>query len=765
MTKGDLLWYDQIGNLDLFWPGGPRLHGLSAEVRVEGGVLSLPGDEPTCQIGADRAEWRHDRRWLKAVWRWQAMNDGWDVWLEVTNSARRSIHLEALDPLRVLICDLRAPVTPAFYQHGWSSCTPTFARHPAGEFYVDPGTPDYQMAHQPHLRPGHGDEFISEWVTVIKSPTGSLLMGFVTAADQLASIRWDEPQLLTRCWLDGAELKPGQTVRSERLWVKVGSDPVALLEAWAERMGREMDARIERRPAEGNNVTSPQPGGANAKATTGWSTRYHFFGTDRASDTEANLALIEENDLPLDVILVDDGYQAAVGDWLAVNDKFPDGMGALAGRIRAAGRVPGIWTAPFGAAADSRLFAEHPDWFIHDEADQPVLAWRHQQRSECYALDPTHPGAAAWLADIFGTMRREWGYEFFKIDFIFAAALAGRRHDPTATRASSLRRGVEIIRQAIGDDAFLLGSGAPLGVCVGLVDGMRVGPDVAPYWSPNREDLSFPAQQNALRNSITRAPFHNRLWLNDPDCLMIRSRGDDSSLLLNEVRSHVALVALLGGLTLDSDDLTRVRGGRLKYLRQALPPTGVSARPVDLFDNALPRTLVLPVEREWGHWWVVGLINWSDETVETTLRPADLGLPPDRYHVYNYWRRRYLGLVRDEVKIPQHQRHETLVLLLKPVQELPDLLATTFHVCQGAVEVTGVEREQKNGAVSLRVRLEKSGKQFGALLFTVPEGWRATDAFVDDRRRRLSTSADGVVSLGFSLSGPATVDVDFERIT
>jgi hypothetical protein len=186
---------------------------------------------------------------------------------------------------------------------------------------------------------------------------------------------------------------------------------------------------------------------------------------------------------------------------------------------------------------------------------------------------------------------------------------------------------------------------------------------------------------------------------------------------------------------------------------------------VDLFDNALPRTLVLPVERDWGNWWVVGLINWSDETVETTLRPADLGLPPDRYHVYNYWRRRYLGLVRDEIRIPRHQRHETLVLLLRPVQELPDLLATTFHVCQGAVEVTGVEREREDGKVSLRVRLEKAGRQFGALLFTVPEGWQATDARVDARRRHLSPSEVGVVSLGFSLSGTATVDVEFERIT
>ncbi len=759
------MWQGQSANLDLAWPGGPRLHGLSAEVHSEGHALSLPGDVPHCQIGPDRAVWHLEARGMRIAWQWQSTGDGWDAWLEVTNTDRRAVHLEALDPLCVVSCDLGAFSTPVFYQHGWGSWTPTFARHLDGDHYVDPGTPDYQVCHQPHHRPGHGDDFISEWVTVIQPtrPKGefsnlpiypSLLVGFVTAAHQLASIQSDEPLLTARCWLDGTELGPGQTLRSERLWLKAGDDPLALLEAWATRTGQEMDARVFGKSFDKLRTVLRTP-------PTGWCTWYHFFGTDKASDTEANLAFIAENDLPLDVILVDDGYQAAVGDWLSVNAKFPGGMKALADRIRASDRIPGIWTAPFGAAAGSRLFTEHPDWFIRDEQGQPVVVWRHQLAVECYALDPTHPGAAAWLADTFRALRQEWGYQFFKIDFTFAAAVPGRRYDPTATRASSLRRGVEIIRQAIGDDAFLLGCGAPQGVCVGLVDGMRVGPDVAPYWSQPWNDLSMPAQVNALRNSIARAPFHNRLWLNDPDCLMVRRKGNDSTLSLEEVRSQVALAAQLGGLTLDSDDLARVRPGRLKYLRQALPPTGIAARPLDLFEHELPRTLLLPVEREWGRWWVAGLINWSAKTVETTVRPADLGLPPGPYHVYHYWRRRYLGLLQDKVTIPHHQSHETLVLLFKPAREQPDLLTTTFHVCQGAVEVSGIERRAARGELHLRVALEKAGRQFGELLFTAPGSWHATAARVDGAQRRLRTFAPGVVGLGLTLAGSATVEIDF----
>ena len=746
MANGDLLWYDQVANLDLFWPGGPRFHGLSAEVHVEGRVLSLPGEEPHCQIGADRATWHLEAHALRIVWRWQSSGDGWDVWLEVTNTGRRAIHLHALDPLRVLVCDLRESATPLFYQHGWSSWTPTLVRKPDGEHYVEPGNPEYQIAHQPHGQLGYENVFESEWVTVLKSPTGSVLLGFVTAADQLASIRLDEPQLITRCWLDGAELGPGQTVRSERLWIRVGNDPLALLENWAARLGSTMHARLGR------------------SRRTGWCSWYQFFGTNTASDIEANLTFIDDHDLPLDVILVGDGYQTAIGDWLSINEKYPDGMRALADRIRDSGHVAGIWIAPFGATAESRLYLDHPDWFIRDDGGRPVVAWRHQLSADCYALDATHPDAAAWLHETFRTLRREWGYTFFKIDFTFAAAIHGRRHDPGATRAQSLRRGVEIIRQAIGDDAFLLGCGAPQGVCIGLVDGMRVGTDVAPYWSPAYEDLSLPAQQNALRNSITRAPFHNRLWLNDADCLIVRHSGNDSDLSLNEMRSQVALVALLGGLVLDGDDLTQMRPGRLQVLRKALPPSGVSARPLDLFDQELPQTLVLRVEREWGRSWVLGLVNWSDKTVKTVVRPAELGLPHDHYHVFDFWRRKYAGVCCGEITIPRHRAHETLVLLLKPVSDQPDFLTSTFHVCQGAVELSKMMRWESGDGMGLQLVLDKAGRQFGELFFAVPDGWQATGARVNGRRRRVKTITPTIVGLGFTLVGAATVDLEFVRV-
>jgi alpha-galactosidase len=683
---------------------------------------------------------------LRAEWRWEADEQGFRVWVELTNETRGPLHLEEID---VLAAPLTWPDDVggdlAFFQNGWQSWSPTFARNLGESLYTDPGTPGYRAMHQPHPLEGD-DELSSEWVTVLGPRSGgaALLAGFVTAGDQLAELRWHtaDMDLVARCHLDGVQLPPGASARSEVLSLQAGPDALELLEEWAGVLGEEMQARIPENPP------------------TGWCTWYYFYGENTSQHVLENVVAIRRHELPLDVILLDDGYQTAIGDWLSLDRyKFLDGMGPVAQTIRRAGHTLGIWTAPFGAAANSKLFTDHPDWFLRDEADEPVLGWVHWG-TECYALDCTHPEVLAWLKETFGRMREGWGAEFFKVDFLFAAARPGRRHDPLATRAQALRRGLKAIREAIGEEAFLLGCGAPLGTCVGLVDGMRIGPDVDPNWHPIwRHDLSMPSTESALRNSITRAFMHGRLWANDPDCVLVRQRGTDLDLVLNEMRTLSAVTALLGGVTIDSDHLPGIRSGRLKYLRQLLPPTDLSARPLDLMANELPRLLLLEVERDWGCWWVVGSINWDDQTTETRISLEELGLPEGEYHVYHYWRRRYLGVVEDAVTVERHQPHETAVLLFKLVSDRPDLLTSTFHVCQGAAEVTGVETSEDGEETVLSVSMFKRGSQFGQLLFALPEGWTAVEARVDGLKRPLVEDVPGILSLGFTLEGEAEVDL------
>ena len=765
--RGRLTLYPESGTCDVIFEAAPVLQGATTAVSYRlngrGKQLSLRGPGMSYGIGQAEVELSRADGHIRLDWRLRPgeAKEGLTLWLEVTNVGDQPVQVDELRVLTLSAEDgaltLGAPARYwSVYQNGWQSWSPTFARHADNGTYVDPQNEDYRIKHQPHP-PVEG--ISSEWVTVItpRPPLSqgqgmmSLLVGFVTAADQLAEVRLslgDGPafaRLEAVCYADGVTLQPGERLFSEQLTLACGKDPLALLENYAARLGETMRARQPESPL------------------TGWCTWYYFYGENTAADVLANLRIIEEERLPLDYVLVDDGYQAAIGDWLNVDtDKFPAGMAALARQIKAAGRRPGIWTAPFGVEADTPLVTAHPDWLLRDEAGEPVVAWTHMGRGPIYALDLTHPQVQARLTDTFRTMRQEWGYELFKIDFLFAAALPGRRHDSQTTRAQALRQGVALIRQAIGEDAFLLGCGAPLGPCVGLVDGMRIGPDVAPNWKPFWQDLSMPSMENALRNVLTRTFAHNRWWANDPDCLLIRTRDDESDLKLNEMRTATTLIGLSGGLAFLSDNLVTLRRGRLKYLRQILPPLGEAARSLDLFENEMPRLLVLPIVRTWGEWVVVACVNWEDHTVSTTLELAALGLPAGRYHAYNYWRRRYLGQVESSLTIERHQPHETVLLLVKPVSDRPELLTSTFHIAQGAVEIADVAWqgtwEEKR---TLTLRLEKAGEQYGQLLFAVPADYRVIEARVNGRRRRVSRIAAGVVGMGFTLRDVAHLELDF----
>jgi alpha-galactosidase len=225
--------------------------------------------------------------------------------------------------------------------------------------------------------------------------------------------------------------------------------------------------------------------------------------------------------LPFDVVQIDDGWQPRVGDWEAGPD-FPAGMAALAEYIGDRGFRAGLWLAPFIASADSRIFAERPHLFLRDREGAPVVAG-HNWGGPYHALDTTAPETIEHIVDVFGQVM-SWGYDYLKLDFMFAGALPASRHRDMP-REQAYREAVTLIRELVGDQTYLLGCGVPIIPSIGVFDGVRVGPDTAPYWY-NREradDYSTPAARNALVTSL------HRLWLRgafelDPDVVYFRAR-------------------------------------------------------------------------------------------------------------------------------------------------------------------------------------------------------------------------------------------------
>ena len=398
---------------------------------------------------------------------------------------------------------------------------------------------------------------------------------------------------------DEIALDPGDTIPTEPVWLASGWSENDLLAAYASAVGAAMGARVA------------------ARNPIGWCSWYYYFTRVTEDDVLDNLRALAElrSRYPCNYIQIDDGYQAEIGDWLIANGKFPHGMAWLAEQIRNTGFDAGIWTAPFLARSGSRLLAEHPEWFVKNRRGRPRFALYNPlwgKWGNCYALDTTHPEALDWVRRTFGTIAREWGYRVLKLDFLYAAALPGCRHDPRATRAAALRRGLEAIREAVGDEVFLLGCGCPLAPAIGVVDAMRIGPDVAPFWTnfgsrvPCR-DLHGLATKHAIRNTLTRAFMHRQWWLNDPDCLMVRDA--ETELTADEVRSLATVIAATDGMIVLSDRIDRLSEERLGVLSRTQQLCGGHAHVVDLFRGDLPELVVSRTPER----TVVAVFNFADE--------------------------------------------------------------------------------------------------------------------------------------------------------
>ncbi len=183
-----------------------------------------------------------------------------------------------------------------------------------------------------------------------------------------------------------------------------------------------------------------------------------------------------------------------------------------------------MWLAPLIAVESSELFQKHPGWFIRKSNGNFVSAG-FNWGEPVYALDTTHPDALAWLANLMKQVRA-WGFDYIKLDFLYAGALPGVRH-VEMPREAAYRHGLTVIREALGE-AFFLTCGAPILPSLGLCDAMRVGPDVSASWEDRRDAVllynpTTPGARNAIRTTI------NRLWLKplvqtDPDVAYFRSR-------------------------------------------------------------------------------------------------------------------------------------------------------------------------------------------------------------------------------------------------
>lgn len=378
---------------------------------------------------------------------------------------------------------------------------------------------------------------------------------------------------------------------SESLVVLVGADRNVLLSEFADRI---------------QSHHMPQP---KQPRVTGWCSWYHYYAEVTEADITENVQQMQTRQPKLQFVQIDDGYQAAMGDWLTASPRFPGGLRPLLNEITAAGREPALWVAPFIAETESEIFRSHPEWFVNDEHGAPLPAervtyggWRC---TPWYMLDGTHPEVQQHLRQLFAHLRHELGIRYFKLDANFWGAIhGGHFYDKQATRIEAYRRGMQAIAQGVGEGAFLLGCNAPIWPSLGLVHGMRVADDV---------ERSGHRIRQIAREIFSRAWQADRLWQLDPDCLCLLDIPGQSASDA-EYSFHAASLVACGGMLLLGDRLANLQHHEEQVVAGLLKLAEANAPAARFVDEGYACGVI-----PWQQGELRCYFNWNEEPLTIAL--------------------------------------------------------------------------------------------------------------------------------------------------
>lgn len=293
---------------------------------------------------------------------------------------------------------------------------------------------------------------------------------------------------------------------------------------------------------------------------TSWYLDYQNINEEKLTHT---LASVDSEHFEL--FQIDDGYETFIGDWKEIDtDKFPNGLAPLVEKIHEKGLKAGIWIAPFVCETQSRVFKNHPDWVYKD--NNGALVYAGSNWSGFMPLDIRKAVVREYIKECL-KMYKDMGFDFFKLDFLYAAALVRTaRH----TRAEVMRRCMKFLREELRGK-LILGCGVPLSSAFGLVDYCRIGPDVSLKFDDifymrfmHRERIST---KKTLVNTIYRSCMDGYVFRCDPDVFLLR---DDHIELSKEQRlALVTLNHLCGSVYMTSDDVGQYDAEKKAILAEA----------------------------------------------------------------------------------------------------------------------------------------------------------------------------------------------------
>jgi alpha-galactosidase len=452
---------------------------------------------------------------------------------------------------------------------------------------------------------------------------------------------------------------PDATLGSERLMFALGNNYYSILDTYGAAIRVLHHSRVG---------TGPMLGW--------WSWTAFYSGiTEGNSWTNAQWLAEHLKHLGFDYFHLDLGYAYARGEYTTPNvAQFPNGLAPLTRNVAGLGLKMGFWTAPFEVSDRSSVYQNHKDWLVHNAQGEPIQigVGTEAGRETLFVLDTTNPEAQQYLRSTYQTLVNEWGATYIKLDFMDNTAIEGNYYRPQTTALEAQRIGLQIIREAVGENVLLDKDGSPMLNPVGLVDEGRLSQDTG---------HAFLRSKEAAPGIAARYYMQHNFFLSDPDALtisrqMIEERHIQAPLTLNEARVSVTLAAVSGGMLELGDDLPTLGQDpdRLALVTNPdilqMVKLGNAALPLDLLTyrpaDEQPGIFLL---REDSRQAMLAVFNWTEHPNSHAFSFSDLGLSPDhRYRVVDVFQpEQQLAFDSTGLRIENQPAH--FVTLLKILDE------------------------------------------------------------------------------------------------
>lgn len=311
----------------------------------------------------------------------------------------------------------------------------------------------------------------------------------------------------------------------------------------------------------------------------GWTSFNKCFTNITEKIIIENLEAFIEKKIPIDVFQIDDGYQKSVGDWLIFNNKFPNGLKNIVNKIHKSNYKAGLWLAPFICEENSNIYINHRDWLFTDDNNKPIIAgYNTGWGSKFYTLNFYKTEVKNYLKKVFDTIVYIWGFDFVKLDYLYAAGL---RSYNGKSRAMVMNDAIKLIQELI-KDKLILGCGVPIASAINKLDYCRVCADVAPYWEMKvlkrfgyRKRISIVA---SLHSTIYRYNFNEKGFINNPDTFNLQDKNH--KLLPEQKYTLFMLNNIFGGMIFTSDNINNYNEKTINLYKSSFPKQSIKIKSV-----------------------------------------------------------------------------------------------------------------------------------------------------------------------------------------